>query len=99
MPHPKSRQDDHRNGGKSNNGGVIGNLFERTINITDDRNAENQVNPAKNRTLGGIRHDRLLIVASRRARDHGDKLFEHLRPAELRTPDRLFAERLRDVKT
>ena len=33
--------------------GVLGNFVKRTINVPDDWNAEDNVNPAKNRTLGG----------------------------------------------
>jgi len=37
--------------------GVLWNFFKRTINITEYRNAEDDVNPAKNRTFGGFFHD------------------------------------------
>jgi hypothetical protein len=57
FPHPQSRKDNYRNGDKSNNGGVIWKFFKRTISISDDRNAENEVNPTKNRTLGALVHD------------------------------------------
>src|SRR5262245_46035181 len=57
FPHPQSRQGDSRNGNKSNHGGIVGKLFERTVSIIDDRNAEEEVNPAKNRTLGALLHD------------------------------------------
>src|SRR5262244_1391888 len=40
----------------------------------------------------------LLIAAGRQTCDHGGKLFQHLRPAELSTPKRLIAPRLRDVE-
>jgi hypothetical protein len=32
-------------------------LIKRAINVTDDRNAKDDVNRAKNPTLGGIFHD------------------------------------------
>jgi len=35
---------------------MVWKLFKRTINITEYRNAEDDVNPAKNRTLGGNIH-------------------------------------------
>src|SRR6266852_2296674 len=57
FPHPKSRKDNYRNEDKPNSGGVVGNFFKRTINITEYRNAKDDVNPAKNRQLGGIFHD------------------------------------------
>jgi hypothetical protein len=57
FPHPKSRKNKHRNRDKPNNGGVGWKFFKRTINRTDYRNAKDDVNPAKNRTFGGIFHD------------------------------------------
>jgi len=56
FPHPQSRKHHYRNGDKANNGSVIWKLFKGTINVTDDRNAEDDVNPAKNRTFGSISH-------------------------------------------
>src|ERR1700728_3786402 len=60
FPHPKSRKEHYRNDDKPNAGGVLGNFFNRTIDITEYGNAKDDVNPAKNRTLGGITdHGRL----------------------------------------
>jgi hypothetical protein len=56
LPHPQSRQDNYRKRDKPNNRSVVRKLFERTINVTDYWNAEDEVKPAKNRTLGGISH-------------------------------------------
>src|SRR6202171_3453979 len=56
FPHPKSRQDKYRNEDKPSSGGVVWNLFKRTINITEYRNGKDDVNPAKNRTFGGFFH-------------------------------------------
>ena len=53
FPHPKSRKDNHRKEDKPNSGGVLWNFFKRTINITEYRNAKDNVNAAKNRTFGG----------------------------------------------
>lgn len=53
FPHPKSRQDNYRNGDKPNDRGVVWELFEGTVNVAGDRNREDEVNPANNRTLGG----------------------------------------------
>ena len=58
FPHPQSRKDHYRKKDKPSCGGVVWNLFKRTINITDYRNAKDDVNPAKKRTFGGIFHDR-----------------------------------------
>src|SRR6516162_3214209 len=57
FPHPKSRKEHYRNDDKPNTGGVLRNFFKWTINITEYRNAKDDVNPAKNRTLGGFFHD------------------------------------------
>jgi hypothetical protein len=48
FPHPKSGKDNERNGDKSNHGSVVWNLFKWTIDISDYRNGEDEVNPAKN---------------------------------------------------
>src|SRR5258708_27064572 len=56
FPHPQSRKDNYRKGDKPNNGGVVWKLFKRTINVTDYRNAEYDVNRAENRTFGRISH-------------------------------------------
>jgi hypothetical protein len=60
FPHPQSSKDNYRKGDKPNHGSVFGYFFKRTINVTDYRNAEDDVNPAKKRTFGGIIHDWLL---------------------------------------
>jgi hypothetical protein len=57
FPHPKSRKDHYRKGDITNNRGVVWKFFKRTINITGYRNAKDDVNPAKDRTFGGIIHD------------------------------------------
>jgi hypothetical protein len=46
FPHPKSRKEEDRKEDKPNSGGVLRDLFKRAIDITDDRNAEDDVNPA-----------------------------------------------------
>jgi hypothetical protein len=48
FPHPESRKNKDRKEDKPNSGGVIWNLFERTVNITEYRNGKDDVNPAKN---------------------------------------------------
>jgi len=60
LPHPQSRKEHQRNDDKPNTGGVCWQLFERTINITEYRNAEDDVNTANNRADGGIFHDHFL---------------------------------------
>ena len=57
FPHPQSGKEHYRDDHKPNTVGVLWDFFKRTVNIAEDRNAENDVNPAKNRTLGGFFHD------------------------------------------
>ncbi len=64
FPHPKSRKEHYRNDDKPNTGGVLWNFFKRTINITEYRNAKDDVNRAKNRTFGGIFHDYFVLHLS-----------------------------------
>src|SRR5690348_4532053 len=56
FPHPQSRKHNQRKSDIPNNGSVIWKLFKRTINVTDYRNGEDEVNPANYRTFGGISH-------------------------------------------
>ena len=60
FPHPKSRKDNYRNKDKPNSGSVVWNFFKRTTNITEYRNAKDNVNTAKNRTFGGVIHNCLV---------------------------------------
>jgi hypothetical protein len=56
FPHPKSRKGNYWNGDIPNNGSVVWKFLKRTINITDYRNGEDEVNPAKYGTFGGLFH-------------------------------------------
>jgi hypothetical protein len=56
FPHPQPRKDHHWKGNIPNNWGVVWKFFKGTINVTDYRNPEDDVNPAKNRTFDGISH-------------------------------------------
>jgi hypothetical protein len=69
FPPPKSRKEHYRNDDKPNTGGVVWNFFKRTINIPEYRNAKDNVNPAKNRTFGGLFHDFSLSSMYRRYRE------------------------------
>jgi hypothetical protein len=60
FPHPKARKDQDRNDEKLKNGGVRLSFRRRTINVTKDRKAKEDVNPAKNRTLGALVHEELM---------------------------------------
>jgi hypothetical protein len=51
FPHPKSRKENDRNSHIPNNRGVVWKFFKRMINVTDYRNPEDDVNPAKDRTF------------------------------------------------
>lgn len=52
--HPQSRKDNRRKEEKSGGGGVVEEFFERTVDVARYRNAEHDVNPADNRTFGGV---------------------------------------------
>lgn len=56
FPHPQSRKDQRRQEDKPNSKGVFGNFFKRAINVTEDRDTQDEVNAAKNRTFGGVIH-------------------------------------------
>ena len=43
FPHPQSRKDNYRKGDIPNNGAVVWKLFKGAINVTDYRNAEDDV--------------------------------------------------------
>src|SRR5882757_859644 len=60
FPHPKSRKEHYRHEYKPSSGRVVWNLFERTINIAEYRNAKDDVNRAKDPTLGALVHNWLL---------------------------------------
>ena len=57
LPHPKSRKDHYGKEDKPNSRSVVWNLFKRTVNVTDYRNGNDDVNPANNRTFSGFFHD------------------------------------------
>jgi len=56
FPHPKSRKDQDGNGHKPNHRGVVWQLLERTVNIAGYWDGKDNVNPAKDRTFGGVTH-------------------------------------------
>src|SRR5258706_9853966 len=60
FPHPKSRKEHYRHEDKPSSRRVVWNLFERTINIAEYRNAKDDVNRAKDPTFGALVHDWLL---------------------------------------
>jgi hypothetical protein len=57
FPHPKPRKEKYRKEDIPNSGGVVGNFLKRTVNITNDRDAKDDVNPAKNRSFCTWAHD------------------------------------------
>ena len=57
FPHPQPGNDHYRQEDKPGREGIAWKFFKRTIDITEYRNAEDDVNPAENRTLGGFSHD------------------------------------------
>jgi hypothetical protein len=59
LPHPQSRKNHYRKEYISSCGRIAWKFFKWTINITEYRNGKDDVNPAKNRTLGSTIHSRL----------------------------------------
>jgi hypothetical protein len=57
FPHPQSRNDHYRKKDESSCGGIAWEFVKWTVDIAEYRNAKDDVNPAKNRTLGGFFHD------------------------------------------
>jgi len=57
FPHPKSRKEQYRKKDIANTEGIISGVRRRIINITNDRNAKDDVNPAKNPTWDASVHD------------------------------------------
>ncbi len=57
FPHPESREDKDRKEDKSNGGGILRNFFKRAVNVAENRNAEDDMNPANDRTYDALVHD------------------------------------------
>src|SRR5947209_7744837 len=56
FPHPQSRKDHYRSEDIPSSGRVVWNLVKRTIDVADDRNGKDDMNPAKNPTFGDLAH-------------------------------------------
>ncbi len=56
LPHPQSRKDKYRNEDKPDSGSKVWNFFKRTINISEYRNAKDDVNPTDDRPFRCITH-------------------------------------------
>src|SRR5258707_8512045 len=57
FPHPQSRKKQYRKKDIPNRGGVIWSVRRRIINVTEYRDAKDNVNPAIDRTFSGLFHD------------------------------------------
>src|SRR5258708_27120449 len=57
FPHPQSRKKQNRKKDIANSGGVVWSVRRRIINVTEYRDATDNVNPAIDRTFGGLFHD------------------------------------------
>src|SRR5271155_5358121 len=85
LPHPKSRKDHYREKDEPRRGRVVWKVFKRTINITEYRNAEDDVNPANNRTYNALVHDRSLsMLALLQPGDNAFQVTDELLPAVFR---------------
>ena len=62
FPHPQSRKDHNRKEDVPSCGGVVWKFFKRTVDITEFWYGNDDVNPAKNRTLGDIFHDEFVLL-------------------------------------
>src|SRR5579864_9030142 len=66
FPHPQSRKHKCRDEDKPSSRGIVWNLVKRTVDVTDYRNGKDEVNPANNRTFGGIFHEFVLHLSAYR---------------------------------
>src|SRR5208282_5458048 len=57
FPHPQPRKEQDRKNDIANREGVVWSIRRRIINVTEYRNAKDNVNPAKNRTFSRFFHD------------------------------------------
>src|SRR4029077_11197134 len=57
FPHPQPRKKQNRKKDIPDSGCVVLSIRRRIIDVTNHRNATDDVNPAKNRTLGSLFHD------------------------------------------
>ena len=56
FPHPQSAKDDYRESDIPHDRSVVWKFLKRAIDIPNYRDSEDDVNPAKNRTFGGVIH-------------------------------------------
>ena len=64
LPHPQPRKGHYRKKDKPSCRGIAWEFFKRAINIAEYRNGKDEVNPANNRTHGGISHEELALSLS-----------------------------------
>src|SRR6266852_1952218 len=64
FPHPQSRNQQYGEKDIPNSPSVVWSIRRRIINVTEYRNATDNVNPAKNRTFGSLLHDEILLYLS-----------------------------------
>ena len=57
FPHPQSGKDHYWQEDKASSERIVWKFFKRIVDITEYRNAEEDVNRPKNRTFGGIFHN------------------------------------------
>lgn len=57
FPHPQSGKENDGNENIPKHGGILLNFLRRPVNVTDDRKAKEDVNPAKYRALSAWVHD------------------------------------------
>jgi hypothetical protein len=57
FPHPEAGQEHDRDDDITNTAGILWKVLKRAIDVSDNRNAEDNVNGAKDGTFGGGFHD------------------------------------------
>jgi len=60
FPHPQSGKDPYWQEDKASSERIVWKFFKRIVDITEYRNAEEDVNPAKNPTFVGFLHDQFV---------------------------------------
>src|SRR5450432_3701154 len=62
FPHPQSCEDQYGEKDESDRPGVVWSIRRRIVNVTDDRNATDDVNPAKNGTFSSLFHGEFSFI-------------------------------------
>lgn len=75
LPHPQTGKDHCRYEDEPSAKGILRNFVKRTIDIADYWDAEDEVNPANNRTFGGVFHGSFMLHGSGLVQVQDTRLF------------------------